>query len=566
MARAAFFLVCFFFVFFGFFADAAVVEQTFEVGNLTVRRLCKSKIITAVNGEYPGPTINAREGDTVVIYVINHSPYNITIHWHGIFQRLTPWADGPNFITQCPIQPGHSYTYKFNIIGQEGTLWWHAHVSVLRTTVYGALIIQPRAGPLGYPFPIPYKEAVILLGEWWDADVVNLENLALASGGAFNNSDALTINGRPGDLYPCSKKHTYKLVVEQGKSYLLRIINAALNSQFFFKIAGHTLTVVAADASYTTPFPTDTIAIAPGQTIDALLHADSHPSNYYISALTYASSPAIPFDNTTTLAILSYTNSPTTTTPPLMPSLPSFNDTPTAHHFYSNLTALLLPQTQSLPLSISDRMFITFGLSLTPCSSDQPQCQGFALSANMNNVSFRFPTNISLLEAHFNGVEGVYTRDFPDRPPLVFDYTNPNVNAVGTSLQLSEKGTKVKRLRFNSTVEIVLQNTAVLASDSHPIHLHGFNFYVLAQGFGNYNHTEAVEKFNLWNPQVRNTIAVPVGGWAVIRFWADNPGIWFMHCHLDVHLPLGLGMAFEVENGPTPSSTLPPPPPDLPRC
>ncbi|XP_020594738.1 laccase-7-like, partial [Phalaenopsis equestris] len=176
------------------------------VGNLTVRRLCKSKIITAVNGEYPGPTINAREGDTVVIYVINHSPYNITIHWHGIFQRLTPWADGPNFITQCPIQPGHSYTYKFNIIGQEGTLWWHAHVSVLRTTVYGALIIQPRAGPLGYPFPIPYKEAVILLGEWWDADVVNLENLALASGGAFNNSDALTINGRPGDLYPCSKK------------------------------------------------------------------------------------------------------------------------------------------------------------------------------------------------------------------------------------------------------------------------------------------------------------------------------------------------------------------------
>ncbi|XP_020594666.1 laccase-7-like [Phalaenopsis equestris] len=211
-------------------------------------------------------------------------------------------------------------------------------------------------------------------------------------------------------------------------------------------------------------------------------------------------------------------------------------------------------------------MFITFGLSLTPCSSDQPQCQGFALSANMNNVSFRFPTNISLLEAHFNGVEGVYTRDFPDRPPLVFDYTNPNVNAVGTSLQLSEKGTKVKRLRFNSTVEIVLQNTAVLASDSHPIHLHGFNFYVLAQGFGNYNHTEAVEKFNLWNPQVRNTIAVPVGGWAVIRFWADNPGIWFMHCHLDVHLPLGLGMAFEVENGPTPSSTLPPPPPDLPLC
>lgn len=39
-----------------------------------------------------------------------------------------------------------------------------------------------------------------------------------------------------------------------------------------------------------------------------------------------------------------------------------------------------------------------------------------------------------------------------------------------------------------------------------------------------------------------------------------------MHCHLDVHLPWGLGMAFEVENGPTPDSTLPPPPPDFPQC
>ncbi|KAL0922330.1 hypothetical protein M5K25_006306 [Dendrobium thyrsiflorum] len=306
MARSALLLLCVIFAFLSFSTEAELVEHTFIVGNLTVRRLCKNKIITAVNGEYPGPTINAHEGDTVVVHVINKSPYNISVHWHGIFQRLTQWADGPNFITQCPIQPQNSYTYKFNIIGQEGTLWWHAHVSVLRATVYGALIIRPRAGALGYPFPQPYKEATILLGEWWDADVVNLENAALAAGGAFNNSDALTINGRPGDLYPCSKKHTYKLEVEQGKTYLLRIINAALNGQLFFKIANHPLTVVAADAAYTTPFPTDVITVAPGQTVDALLHANAAPGRYYMAALAYASSPNIAVDNTTTVATLTY--------------------------------------------------------------------------------------------------------------------------------------------------------------------------------------------------------------------------------------------------------------------
>ena len=82
---------------------------------------------------------------------------------HGVFQKLSAWADGPEYVTQCPICPGQSYSYKFKITKQEGTLWWHAHVSWLRATVHGALIIHPRFGRL-YPFPKPYKEVPILLG------------------------------------------------------------------------------------------------------------------------------------------------------------------------------------------------------------------------------------------------------------------------------------------------------------------------------------------------------------------------------------------------------------------
>lgn len=82
---------------------------------------------------------------------------------HGIRQFRTGWADGPEFVTQCPIRPGGSYTYRFTIEGQEGTLWWHAHSSWLRATVYGALIIRPREGE-SYPFTKPKRETPILLG------------------------------------------------------------------------------------------------------------------------------------------------------------------------------------------------------------------------------------------------------------------------------------------------------------------------------------------------------------------------------------------------------------------
>ncbi|KAJ0979586.1 hypothetical protein J5N97_015060 [Dioscorea zingiberensis] len=551
-------------------AHAAVVEHTFHVGDLKVRRLCRNSIITAVNDQFPGPTVHAYEGDTLIVHVINESPHNISIHWHGIFQLLSAWADGPSYVTQCPILPGNKYTYKFNIINQEGTLWWHAHFSSLRTTVYGALIIQPRAGPIAYPFPIPYKEVPIILGEWWKSNMADIEKITIDTGGIPPISDAYTINGRMGDLYRCSRKHTYKLDVEPGKTYMLRMINAALNNQLFFKIAGHIFTVVAVDASYTMPYTTDVLVLAPGQTVDALLVASAPPGRYYMAASAYISAtgpPNSPFDNTTTTGILQYkyVHVPSSSATPIMPAMPDFNDTPTAHNFYSSLTGLFRPGMLPVPLHVDERMFVTFGLGVMPCRPDQTKCNQFSVFGNMNNISFQSPTKMSLLEAHFEGVQGIYTSDFPEKPPLVFDYTN---NALNTSfpLILTNRGTKLKKLKYNSVVEMVLQNTALITAESHPLHLHGFNFFVLAQGFGNYNEDAAQKMFNLVHPQIRNTIAVPVGGWAVIRFIADNPGVWMMHCHLDVHLPTGLGMAFEVENGATPSSTLPPPPPDLPRC
>ena len=88
---------------------------------------------------------------------------------------------------------------------------------------------------------------------------------ALQTGGEFQPSDANTINGQPGYLFPCSRDGTFTLPVEHGKTYMPRLINAALANEFFFAVAGHRLTVVGTDASYVKPFAVDHVFIAPGR-------------------------------------------------------------------------------------------------------------------------------------------------------------------------------------------------------------------------------------------------------------------------------------------------------------
>ncbi|KAG2628671.1 laccase-25-like [Panicum virgatum] len=529
-------------------------------------------IITAVNGQLPGPTIEAREGDTVVVHLVNESPYDMTIHWHGIFQRGTPWADGPAMVTQCPVKPGGNYTYRFNVTDQEGSLWWHAHISLLRATVYGALVIRPRGGAEAYPFPKPHGEETVLLGEWWNANVEDLDRMAFLTGNTPPNADAYTINGKPGDFYNCSNANqTYRFQVQRNETYLLRIINAALNTPMFFKVANHSFTVVGADAVYTTPYETDVVVVAPGQTVDALMVTGAPVGRYYMAASPYDSAipQGPPFSMTTGTAIVEYVGSAGEETPQL-PSRPEYNDTNTAFRFFSNLTALVLPGKPTVPLSVDTRMFVTVGLGNSDCQPAQLLCNTTGtrppiFSSSMNNASFVLPDSVSMLQAHYaNASAGVYTSDFPDQPPVIFDYT---ADASDTArLKYTTKSTKVKTLRYNETVEMVLQNTRLIAKESHPMHLHGFNFFVLAQGFGNYDQATATPQFNLVNPQERNTVAVPTGGWAVIRFVANNPGMWFMHCHFDAHLDLGLGMVFEVQDGPTVETSVPQPPFDLPQC
>ncbi|CAN6885918.1 unnamed protein product [Brassica oleracea var. botrytis] len=541
-------------LFFSSIASAAIVEH---VKNVVVKPLCKEQRIPTVNGSLPGPTINVREGDTLVVHVINNSTF--------MFQLKSPWMDGANMITQCPIQPRNNFTYRFDITGQEGTLFWHAHVVNLRATLHGALIIRPRSGR-PYPFPKPYKEAPLVFGQWWDTDIEQL-NLRPAP-----ICDAYLINGLAGDSYPCSENRMFKLKVIQGKTYLLRIINAALNTHLFFKIADHNVTVVSVDAAYTTPYGSDVMILTPGQTVDALLTADQPIGMYYMSIIPYLSAsslaPAPPRKVINSLIVYKGATSTTSPSRSLMPS--QINSVSTAHRFSSNITSLVGgPYWTLVPRHVDEKMFVTMGLGLEQCPSET-KCAGPSgqrITGSLSNRTFLMPGTISLQEAYFYNISGVYTDDFPDQPPIKFDYANFRVHTDSEKKMIfPERKTSVKTLKYNSTVEIVVQNTGIITTESHPMHLHGFNFYVLGYGFGNYVPARDAKKLNLVNPQMHNTVGVPPGGWVALRFIANNPGAWIFHCHMDAHLPYGIIMAFIVENGPTPETSLQPPPSNLPQC
>lgn len=303
--------------------------------------------------------------------------------------------------------------------------------------------------------------------------------------------------------------------VESGKTYLLRIINAALNDELFFGIAGHVMTVVEIDAVYTKPFTTQGILIAPGQTTNVLVQANQAPSRYFMAARPFMDAP-LPVDRQMATGILQYKGIPNTVLP-ILPQLPASNDTSFALSYNKKLRSLNTPQfPANVPLRVDRNLFYTIGLGMNPCLT----ClNGTRLTASLNNITFVMPS-IGLLQAHYSKINGVFRTDFPDHPPTPFNYTGVPLTAnLGTS-----QGTRLSKLAFNSTVELVLQDTNLLTVESHPFHLHGYNFFVVGTGVGNFDPAKDQANYNLIDPPERNTVGVPTGGWAAIRFRADNPG------------------------------------------
>ncbi|KAL5992209.1 hypothetical protein ACLOJK_013124 [Asimina triloba] len=357
---------------------------------------------------------------------------------------------------------------------------------------------------------------------------------------------------------------TFRLAVKVGRKYLLRVVNAAMQDDLFFGIANHNLTIFGMDGTYLKPFVTQYIMITPGQTMDVLLVANQPPGLYYMAAEAY-SSGNITYDNTTTTAVVEYANASTSAlSSPVIPTLPLANDTAAAQNFFNQLRGLNDEQhPETVPQNITDHIYITVSVNLRSCPGDS--CSGpngSRLAASLNNISFVMP-HISILQAYTQSINGVYGTNFPNRPPLYFNFTADNLPSYLLTPRLA---TEVRVLDFNASVEIVFQGTSLVEGENHPMHLHGYSFFVVGWGFGTFDPDNDPKSYNLVDPPLINTVGVPRQGWVAIRFLANNPGVWFMHCHLERHLTWGMKTTWIVKNGPGVNETISDPPADLPTC
>ncbi|OAA66283.1 laccase [Cordyceps fumosorosea ARSEF 2679] len=102
--------------------------------------------VLLVNGQTPGPELRFDQDDAVTVRVVNNSPFNTTLHFHGLEMHGTPWSDGVPGVTQRHIRPGRSFTYRFAAT-QHGSYWYHSHArDQIEDGLYGAVFIRPRPG------------------------------------------------------------------------------------------------------------------------------------------------------------------------------------------------------------------------------------------------------------------------------------------------------------------------------------------------------------------------------------------------------------------------------------
>ncbi|KAL4934678.1 multicopper oxidase [Aspergillus undulatus] len=216
--------------------DTGVVrEYWFNIENTTAAPDGVEMPVQLINGSFPGPTIIADWGDTVVVHLRNSLQSNGTgLHFHGIRQNWTSGMDGVPSITQCPIAPGDSYTYRWRAV-QYGTGWYHSHF---------------------------YVQA-------WDGETADKLVLQAATSGPPSAPNGL-INGTNtwGE-----KGSRWSTAFSAGTRYRMRLVNAAADQHFRFMIDDHELEVIATDFVPIIPYNITQLSIGVGQRYDVIVTA-----------------------------------------------------------------------------------------------------------------------------------------------------------------------------------------------------------------------------------------------------------------------------------------------------
>lgn len=440
-----------------------------------------SRPAMAINGSIPGPTLFGDWGDTFVVHVTNSlstSTNGTSIHFHGIRQNYTNPNDGVASITQCPAPPGSSITYTWKAT-QYGSTWYHSHFSLQAWEgVFGGIIIN---GPATANYDVDL--GVMFLSDWDHQTVDELYVSAATSGPPTLDTGLINGTNVYGDDGSTNQTgYRWNTTLSEGTTYRMRLVNPAVDTHWKFSIDNHTIGVIGMDLVPIEPYNTTILNIAMGQRYDIIIYTDGITdiaTDFWLRAVPQDACSSN--DNADNIkGIISYGTSVST------PSTTGYDYTDSCEdEDFSSLIPYVSKTVSSAVQNIQEDVSIgesTSGYFL------------WYLNETTMSVEWDNPTLLQISNSR-NGTTS-------------FESDDAVVTLDGT----------------DEWAHIIIQTTLAVP---HPIHLHGFDFYVLAQGSGTYSSDSVT--LELENPPRRDTAILPASGYLVLAFQTDNPGAWLMH-------------------------------------
>ncbi|PKA45630.1 L-ascorbate oxidase like [Apostasia shenzhenica] len=441
-----------------------------------------------INGQFPGPQIEAVTNDNLIFNVHNSLPEPFLISWNGLLQRKNSWQDGV-FGTNCPIPPGGNFTYIMQVKDQIGSYFYFPSLAFHKAAGgFGGIRILSR--PLiPVPFDPPAGDFTLLVGDWYKANHTDLKR-TLDNGQMLPFPDALLINGRG------SNGNTFTL--DQGKTYRFRISNVGLTTCINIRFQGHTMKLVEVEGSHTLQNTYSALDVCLGQSYSVLVTTDQPPRDYYIVTSTRFTNPVL-----TTTSILHYSNSAGKPIDPL-PGGPTIEidwSLNQARSIRWNLTASgprPNPQGSYHYGLINTSRTIRLANSAAIINGNQRYA--------VNSVSFT-PADTPLKLADYYKIDGVFSLgSIPDNPTF-----------GGMYLQ-----TSVLEANFRDYVEIVFENYEDVVQAWH---IDGYAFWVVGMDGGQWS-AASRKGYNLRDAVSRCTVQVYPKSWSAVYMALDNVGMW----------------------------------------
>ncbi|MFI8465227.1 copper resistance system multicopper oxidase [Stutzerimonas stutzeri] len=554
------------------------------IGEIPVNITGAARTAMTINGSLPGPILRWREGDTVTLRVRNRLHEDTSIHWHGLI--LPANMDGVPGLSFHGIAPDGMYEYKFDV-NQNGTYWYHSHSGLQEQAgVYGALVIDAKD-----PEPFSYdRDYVVLLSDWTDenpdrvlaklkkqSDYYNYHKRTVGdfiddvsemgwSAAIADRKMWAEMKMSPTDLADVSGyTYTYLMngqapdgnwtgIFKPGEKIRLRFINAAAMTYFDVRIPGLKMTVVAADGQYVKPVSVDEFRIAVAETYDVIVEPENEQA-YTI----FAQSMDRTGYSRGTLAVREGLSAPVPEVDPR--PLISNADMGMDHgsmdgmehgSMQSGMASMAgMDHSKMAGMDHSQMAGMSHG---SMSGMDHSQMAGMDHGTMQSHPASE--TNNPLVDmqtmtpAPNLSDPGIGLRD-NGRQVLTYSdlrstFLDPDGRDPSRTIELHLTGHMEKfswsfdgikfsdaeplRLKYGERVRITLVNDTMM---THPIHLHGM-WSDLEDENGNF----LVRK---------HTIDIPPGSKRSYRVTADALGRWAYHCHLLLHMEMGMFREVRVD-------------------